>query len=233
MKLPVSIFAISTLALSGTAIAADAIVDYQPVTPAPVVESPVFDWSGAYLGAAVGYVFQHPTEVAAFDPAGNRFSNRYVTGADGFVGGIFGGYNADWNGFVFGVEGDVDYADSSETRETFGGTALTSMDLGLHGSLRARMGYAFDRTLVYVTGGLAIADLEYGVTDATGSATNTSTKTGYTVGAGVDFAVTDALFLRGEYRFTDYGSDALSTAAATYDFDTETHIVKVGLGYKF
>ena len=69
------------------------------------------------------------------------------------MGGVFGGYNAGWNNLIFGVEGDIDYADSSNTRETFGGAALTSMDLGVHGSLRARLGYGIDRALLYLTGG--------------------------------------------------------------------------------
>lgn len=232
MKKVVSLTAALILSLPVTAMAADAIQDYTP-PPAPVVEVPTFSWAGGYLGVSAGYMFDNTTRATASDLTGNQFSRRFIKGTDGFVGGIYGGYNFTADNFVYGLEANIDYADSDNKRDTFRGAATTHSDIGLNGALRARLGYSVDRALIYATGGLAIADIEYKATDLSGTAKKSSTETGYTVGAGVEYAVTDNVLLRTEYAFSDYGDKNVSTNLANYKFETKTHTLKVGVGYKF
>jgi outer membrane immunogenic protein len=233
MKLKLILATAAAAFASSSAFAADAIVAYDP-PPVVAVEVPVgYDWSGIYVGASAGYVIEYGTQVAAFTPAGDRFSNRYIRDAEGFIGGAFVGYNWANNNVLFGLEGDLEYADNSGSRETFGGFAETSVDIGLQGTIRARLGYTFDRTLVYATGGVAFGDVEIGVTDPAGTFSDSSTRVGYTVGAGVEHAVTDNWLIRAEYRFTDFGDETIDTGLASYNFDTQNHAVKAGIAYKF
>jgi outer membrane immunogenic protein len=103
-------------------------------------------------------------------------------------------------------------------------------EVGLFGSLRGRAGYSFNPFMVYATGGVAAADIEYteaGVSDS-------NTQLGYTVGGGVEGFITDNVTARVEYRYTDYGSDSydlggVGTITSGYD----EHSVRAGVGLKF
>lgn len=103
----------------------------------------------------------------------------------------------------------------------------------MNGALRARLGYSFDRALIYAAAGLAVADIEYKGRDISGTAKKSSTDAGYTVGGGSEYAVTDNLLLLREYVFSDYGDKSISSNVANYKFETKTHTLKVGIGYKF
>ncbi|CAN7563902.1 outer membrane protein [Brucella pseudogrignonensis] len=231
MKVIAPIAAAAVLLMPVASFAADAIQDYAP--PAPVVEAVPFSWAGGYLGVSAGYMFDDTTRATASDLGGDQFSRRYIKGTDGFVGGIYGGYNFSSENFVYGLEANLDYADSKNSRNTFRGDATTHSDIGFNGALRARVGYSVDRALIYAAGGLAVADIEYKATDLSGTAKKSSTQAGYTIGGGVEYAVTDNVLLRTEYAFSDYGDKSVSTDLANYKFETKTHTLKVGLGYKF
>lgn len=232
MKLSIIAGAVS-LSIAGTAAhAADAIVAYDPPVAAPFTAM-AYDWNGAYVGATAGYVFDYGTKATAYDAFGDSFSERYLTGSEGFVGGFFAGYNHTIDSVLLGVEADIEYADTSSTRSTFRGFAETGVDSGFQGSLRARLGYTIDRTLVFATAGVSVADKEYTVVDPTGAFSNDSTRVGYTLGAGLEHAVTDQILIRGEYRYADYGDEDINTGAATYNFDSQTHALKAGVAYKF
>lgn len=234
MKKTIAVTLAIAAAASTNAFAADAIIAYDPPpAPAPIVQQSAFDWNGAYVGASAGYLFDNSTRVTARDPAGDQFSRRFIKGSDGFTGGVYGGYNFSSNGFVYGVEANVDYSGKNASRETFGGAATTRSRVGVNGAARARVGVAADEALFYVAGGVAGANLRHSVTDVSGTTTRTKAKYGYTVGAGVDYAVTPNVLLRAEYNFTDYGKRDLATGAGTYTFDTKTHGLKLGVGYKF
>ncbi|MBO1026969.1 porin family protein [Ochrobactrum sp. SD129] len=231
MKTVASLATALALFVPASVMAADAIQEY--VEPAPVVENVAFNWNGGYLGVSAGYMFDNTTRATASDLLGNQFSRRYIKGTDGFVGGIYGGYNFSSGNFVYGLEANLDYADSDNKRNTFRDGATTHSDIGLNGALRGRLGYSVDRALVYATGGLALADIEYKATDLSGTAKKSTTEAGYTVGAGVEYAVTNNVLLRTEYAFSDYGDRSVSTDLAKYKFETKTHTLKVGIGYKF
>jgi len=197
--------------------AADVIVAEPPVPAAvPMEEPPLNTWSGPYAGVSLGYAFGGETQDETFD-------NTIDT--DGFVVGGFAGYNWQAGNVVFGPEADLGYNFSD------GSNAGMTSESGWEGSLRARLGYVVTpEILLYVTAGGAARQLE--LSTAVGSDSNTML--GWTAGAGADVMVTDNVFGRVEYRYTDFGSDSFSTGLPlSSEADDRDHRVTFGLGMKF
>lgn len=138
--------AVSILALTAAASAAD-----------PTVEVPSgYNWSGFYAGVNIGHA-GHRTgfEDVEYDWYGSTF---YLN-EDGLAYGIQGGYNWQLGAAVFGVEADLSgYTNRADT--LFSTEFAIENDLNWMASLRARAGLGIDRTLLYLTGGLAVADLD-------------------------------------------------------------------------
>lgn len=194
------------------ALAADVVYE-EPPAPAPIVETaPVSTWVGPYLGAQLGYGFGGNVDVD-----GNEIDT------DGVVGGVFGGWNFQSGQFVYGLEADVN--GSGIEGSNAGEEARSSVD----GSVRARVGVAVtDDILVYGTAGGAAERLEI----TSGGAEDTQTMLGYTVGAGVDARLTEQVFARAEYRYSDYGSEDFDLPGVG-EVDSSNHRVMVGVGIKF
>ena len=207
--------ALGLLAMLGAvpAYAADAVSE-EPPTPAPMEEAPLNTWSGPYAGVSLGYNFSGTTTTPTTD-----------IDTDGFVGGVFGGFNAQSGMFVYGLEGDIGYSDSN------GSNALTaSTTSSVDGSLRARMGVAVtDDVLLYGTAGGAGQSLE--ISDPAGSDRNTML--GWTAGGGVDVKITEQVFGRVEYRYTDFSSSDFNTGSGTQSIDSNENRVSFGVGMKF
>lgn len=216
--------------------AADAIV-YQE--PAPIVQAaPVFSWTGAYIGGQVGYGWGRST-----------FSDEVDTlrvKPDGFLGGLYAGYNFDMgNNFVLGVDGDVTYNDLeagySETDPDFDITANVNSKLRWSGAVRARMGVAMDRWMPYIAGGVAFGSVKNSASISDGmesiGVSQSKTLTGWTAGAGVDYAATDNVIVRLEYRYTDYGHKDFRVGNEDFSFEArnkfKTHDIRLGVAYKF
>ena len=192
--------------------AADAVMEEPPLPAAPMEEPPLNTWSGPYAGVTVGYGFSGRTHVEDTD---NTIST------DGFLAGGFVGYNYQVGNIVAGAEADLGYSWMDGTN------AGESSDSGIEGSLRARLGYVVSpRVLVYATAGGAAKDLE--VTNTLGDTEN-NTMIGWTAGAGADVMVTDRVFGRAEYRYTDFGSDTFNGT----EVSDKDHRVLFGLGVKF
>ncbi|MBN9046865.1 MAG: porin family protein [Rhizobiales bacterium] len=212
---------VALVAASG-AKAADAVVAQEP---APVAVAPAFSWTGPYIGGQVGWGW-----------AKSKFSDgdSLKMSPNGFLGGVYGGYNYDFgNNFVGGIEGDVTYND---VHKTLGDYASLETKLRWAGAVRARVGYSAGRFLPYIAGGVAFGDVKNTVSAGALSVSQSKTLTGWTAGAGVDYAVTDNVILRAEYRYTDFGHK-------NYDFGTnglvsvrdkfKTNEVRLGVAYKF
>ena len=199
-------------ALTAAASAAD--LPRRAAPPPVFTPVPVFTWTGAYFGINAGYAFD------ASSRTNNTFAVPFPYAApgtvasfrdrsqDGFSGGAQIGYN--WqitpgSGVVIGFEADAQYLDFGRNRNNAfisGAVApgyyvtdprgLSSLDY--FGTVRGRLGYAFDRTLVYGTGGFAYgsgsADRSFG-----GYAGNDSFRTGYAVGGGIEYALPTDSFL--------------------------------------
>jgi len=209
--------ALGLLALVGAipAYAADAVMEEPPAPAAPMEEPPLNTWNGPYAGVTVGYGFSGNTDIDTF---GNEI------GTDGFAAGVFGGYNWQAGNIVAGAEADIGYSWED------GSNVGYNSDSGLEGSLRARLGYVVSpKVLLYATAGGAAKDLEvsgYGVSD-------NNTMLGWTAGAGADVMVTDNVFGRVEYRYTDFGSDTFATADGPAEVSDTSNRITFGLGMKF
>ena len=207
--------ALSLVALLGAAPAYAADIVEQPPEPpaAPMETPPLNTWEGPYAGVSLGYGF-----------AGSTNTDTGDFDTDGFVGGVFGGYNFQTDMFVYGLEGDIGYSNFT------GDNGVTEAETGFEGSLRARLGVAVtDDILLYGTAGGAAQRLE--ISDPVGS--DSQTMLGWTAGAGVDVKLTDQVFGRLEYRYTDFGSEDFNTGSGIQSVDTSNNRVSVGLGMKF
>jgi outer membrane immunogenic protein len=209
----VSVLVLS-LAVAGGAQAADGF--YSP-TP-----SGVYDWSGVYGGAAIGTAWSSfTTQYGPVSPQPFDFS------AQGFTFGVLGGVMAQMNSFVFGLEADVNFTSLDDTRIIQGNPISAEADW--FASLRGRAGYAFDNFLVYGTGGLATGRIELSVP---GAATR-SRELGWTLGGGVEVALTENFTARAEYLYTDFGRTTGTLAGSPFSTEFDSHAIRAGIIYRF
>lgn len=199
----------AALALSTSVFAADAIYEAPAEPPVAIETVPQFSWAGGYAGILTGYGWGDG-EVEGF-------------GSEDFDGarlGGFVGYNWDLgNQLVVGLEGDLNYDWNEET------VLGQDIDSGLNWSARARIGYAMDRALLFAAGGYTGTNIS--TEGSLGS--DDDTLHGWTIGGGVDYALTDRMFTRIEYRYNDFGSGDLGATDVNFD----QHTVNVGLAVKF
>jgi outer membrane immunogenic protein len=194
-------------------------------TKAPVVAPvPYFDWTGLYIGFNGG---------GGWGSSQDRDFTRGTTRNFSTSGGLFGGtvgYNYQIGNTVLGVEGDFDWTNMRGSS----GAALNGINYSTYlqwlSSVRGRVGYAFDRVLPYVTGGLAIGDVKNTITTPTTSAGGSTTGTGWTVGAGLEYGITPNLSVKAEYLFADILN---STPVPGSQVEVKTNIVRGGLNWRF
>jgi outer membrane immunogenic protein len=211
----VAALGLAALLGTGQAFAADVVLEEPPAPAVPMEEPPVNTWSGPYAGVSLGYGFSGTTE--------DETNNNEVS-TDGFLLGGFAGYNYQVGNIVAGAESDVGYS-----WEEGSNAGLTS-ESGVEGSLRARLGYVVSPSvLLYATAGGAAKDLEV----SGGGVSDSNTMIGWTAGGGADVMVTEQVFGRVEYRYTDFGSDTFSTNLGNADVSDKDHRVTFGLGMKF
>ena len=232
-------------ALAGTAFAADLPSRRAPPVYVPPPVIPLFTWTGLYVGGQVGYEFGRSNAFASNPVLGGLAS---VGGKpNGVIGGAHVGYNYALGmpafggigpSFVVGVEGDVD-GSNYKTNYLLGGIS-NSTNQNIQGSVRGRLGVAVDRALFYATGGAAFGDLGNNYTNTFNGLTdsNKRTRVGYTLGGGIEYAITNNFSLRAEYRYTDFGhfSDVLSNSTGggvTVRHHETDNRVQAGFSYKF
>ena len=180
-----------------------------------------FDWTGAYVGLNAGAAFSEGEWDNADDPNAIPFNVLIDFTAEntGFIGGGQVGYNRQINHFVLGLEGDLDYLgiDGNNAPVNFAYDAYIHTEQKWLGSVVGRLGYANDRLLIYGTAGVAFTSYEFTTVNY-----NLSTfivnhpsdnQTGWTAGAGAEYAVTDRFIAGLDFRHYDFGSSAVSTAA--------------------
>jgi outer membrane immunogenic protein len=219
----------AVLSLSVGAQAADI-----PSKKAPVLApAPVFSWAGLYVGGSVGYAHQSTRVSANTNLQGNPGST--VSGASA-IAGVDIGYNLQDGSLVYGVEADVSALHASGS-SFFGGKYFRKAKLTGLSTLRARVGYAFDRVLVYGTGGFALGQLKdsSGETNVSARTANISTvRAGWTLGGGIEYAYTAKWTVRAEGLYVNLGqTHATDAGNRGYGFKTTASIARVGLNYKF
>ena len=240
---------LSAVWMIGAASAADLPV--QMVTKAPPPPPPMFNWTGFYAGVNIGGSWGH--QDVSLVTAGGTLTNG--NNVNGVIGGAQIGYN--WQGYgspwVFGVEADIQGSGQRSTGSFFipGGGVLLVIPpttiayedkLDWFGTVRGRIGYAMGggRFLPYITGGFAYGE---GNLNGSGSAVGTpvafnvsKTYTGWTLGAGAEWAFWDRWSAKAEYLYIDFGNGP--TVALTPAFTLTTgrltdNIGRFGVNYRF
>ena len=222
----------AVVALASGAQAADLGVPRAPVAAAVV--APVFSWNGVYIGVQAGYSWGHAT-ATQYTAGTNTIIDVSRYSPNGFVGGVHIGYNHQINNFVLGLEADLEGAGINGRFTYLNGDVWRSR-ISVQGSVRARLGVAVDRALLYVTGGVALSNLQDSAIDAAGVSASRSGRAGWTAGAGVEYAFTPNWTARVEYRYTDYGSRRFNLAPAAgtdASFRNNNHTVRLGVSYLF
>jgi iron complex outermembrane receptor protein len=193
-----------TLPTAGSAYA----VDFSPpfVTKAPPSAA---NWTGVYLGVNGGYTFGGSGWT---DAVTGMASGGF--GTSGFVFGGTLGANYQVGNIVFGIEGDGDWADASgfgtfTASALCAGGCLTRSDW--LSTVRSRLGYAFDRYLVYGTAGAAFANVKAGYSN---DPISNVVEAGWTVGAGVEFGFASNWTAKAEYLFVDLADGSCTTDCA-------------------
>jgi outer membrane immunogenic protein len=253
------------IAAVGSAKAAD--LPPAPAYKAPFI-APVFSWTGFYIGGTFGGHWDKDNISGVADPVGftaigatPALLDSAITGSlhpNGFIGGGEIGYNWQANNYVFGLEVDAN-AISGDDERTITGMPLVAAGLDTAdfvtdtakeiflATFRGRLGVTFDRALLFATGGGAWGTLQ--TTDAfggvggtvVGSTSNTTNRLGWTVGGGLEYAVTYNLTIKAEYLYVDLGNfnEATPPIAGFPNTDIAfTHaytesIARIGFNYKF
>jgi len=213
--------------------AATAMAAAADLSPAPAPAP--FSWNGLYLGLNAGYA----SATVANTVSGGGLDGSGSTSIPSGMGGAQVGLNYQFGNVVLGFEADFDGVMATKTGPTItaaGGVTSSSSLIPWIGTLRTRVGYAFDRYLVYATAGGAATQLASTVNvGAIGSASTTDTHGAWTAGAGIEAAITDNLSAKLEYLYLDTGN--INVAQVGPPFVTVTgrvqeNLVRAGLNYR-
>lgn len=253
--------------LGGTsAFAADAVVYEPPMLPQAEIYAP-FSWAGSYIGLHAGYGWgKQRDNQSVFFPPDNGSTDMISAdrfNMNGFIGGIHLGHNWQNGSFVFGLEGDLDYANIDGSTDfdywPWGPTGHLSMKSNWQGAARLRVGYAVDTWLFFATGGLAFAHAKMTASGAWPvavieeqpenrlqsqdvimapggmSASDSNIHVGWTVGLGIEKAFTPNWVGRIEGRYTDFGSKTYNLGPFGDNIKSRWHqaTILVGFSYKF
>jgi outer membrane immunogenic protein len=229
------IFAALTFALAGgQALAADLPMP-TPVPGATYFPTAVYNWGGGYFGLNGGYGFGESEWTIAGLSTGSFKVNGFL------FGGTLGA-NFQSGQLVFGLEGDFDWSAISGSSSVAGCTAVgapvgascQTKSTNWLSTARGRVGYAFDRVLLYATGGLALTNVEIALTQPAISASDV--EGGWTAGAGVEFAFADNWTAKAEYLFVDFGKITCHVSlpvCGTGAVSLTENVIRAGINYKF
>lgn len=224
--------------LASTALAADLPAYEAAPMVAPVPTT--YDWTGFYIGVNGGY---------GWGDSNFKFKDVGTSSRTDFDGGLAGGQigaNLQLGGFlgggvVIGIEGDIDWTDISGSDACHNPAFDCNVDINYLASVRGRLGYAFDRFLVYGTGGVGFGDVDYNIRPNVGGGGrfrgSSDTQVGWVAGGGVELGFWRNWSVKGEYNHFDLGTQNtsigdLSNLTRT-DVDLKVDTVKFGINYRF
>jgi outer membrane immunogenic protein len=189
----------------------------------PIYVAP-FSWTGFYVGINGGYGWGKSSWSDAFGISGDFNVKSALVGTTV-------GYNLQTGSWVWGVEGDIDVSwIKGSTPALFCVGCETRNDWLATG--RGRIGYAWDRWLPYLTGGAAFGDIKSNILGTS----DTKTKIGWTVGAGIEYAFMGEWSVKAEFLYVDLGKATCGTAVCGIDTDVsfkKVNIGKIGVNYRF
>ena len=213
--------------LSGAVHASDLPED---VAPASVSVVDPYDWTGFYLGLQAGYGWSQVDQPRG--PIGGPFTTPQPDAdGDGWLGGAHVGYNHQFDAILVGLEADIEWT-NVEGDDGGGGGLTDAFEFEWMGSVRARLGYAFERFLAYGTGGYAFM---HGTSSNNLGASDSATFHGWTAGVGGEYAIGERVSVRAEYRYTDFASETMVIPVPGYGekIDPDLHSVRLGFSYRF
>jgi outer membrane immunogenic protein len=220
-------------------------------------------WEGFYIGANAGYAWgdDNGGNIDVFDEFGQQYAHgplNYGLELEGGFVGFQAGLNRRAGNFVFGLEADIQTRVDGSSKTQYDPPAIfnfdysASLDVEWFGTLRGRVGYARDRTLVYATGGLAFGEVSYTarylITEpccpgGNANFNKSGFETGYVIGGGVEHAFNPNWSLKLEYQYINLGSvkaEAPMLAPVNpngekvvTNYDADFHTVRLGLNYRF
>ncbi|KJC47787.1 cell envelope biogenesis protein OmpA [Bradyrhizobium sp. LTSP885] len=211
----------------GTPAAAADIAVKSPATSA------VYGWTGFYIGGHIGY------GDGSLGPGTNPLPEQSVflpSTITGGIGGFQAGYNRQFaNRFVLGVEADATFTSPVDLPRR--ALAPFNASIDYVGTVRGRIGYAFGTWMPYLTGGFAWGHSEVRVNDATGNVLSEpgQYQTGWTAGAGAEFAVGGHWTAKLEYDYIDLSRRTMGLAdfgMPGVTIDPRIHLLKFGLNYQ-
>jgi outer membrane immunogenic protein len=212
--------AVALVALAGMASAADLPPGPPTYYKGPAFVPPPYTWSGFYLGVNGG--------------GGLGRSAWVTTNAFNISGGIVGGtlgYNYQFGHAVVGAEGDIDWS-GIKGSTTGGCPAGCSTGDSWLSTVRGRLGYAADRFMPFVTGGAAFGNIN---ASTPGLAGGSSTNAGWTIGAGLEFAIAGNWTAKAEYLYVNLGkfNCGLNCGAVTDNVSFSENLIRGGINYRF
>ena len=198
---------------------------------APVYAAPLYNWTGFYIGGHIG---------GAFASSSNFNSLVLSDYSSRLLGGVQAG--ADWQfapNWVIGAEGQYSWLGKNALNASFPGGYVYNNDQRGLGSITGRLGYTWGPGLVYVKGGYAFSDNRESLTLAGFPFAFTLDKnhrSGYTVGAGVEYMFAPNWSAKAEYMYYDFGSARFVTPPVLVpygSFHNDEHTLKIGVNYRF
>lgn len=212
-----------------------------------------YNWTGFYLGVNAGVgVGRSPAQLATTLPRAGTFETTRLS-PFGAIGGAQVGYNWQANNFmgfgnvVFGLEADIQAAGLKDGRTCIlicgavGPSAVIENKIDWFGTVRGRVGLATGSVLTYFTGGLAYGSVKTSITETLlgvpGTFSMSGTRTGWTIGSGVEAALGGNWTGKIEYLYLDLGKQdgtyAMAGIGHAYTSEIRQHIFRAGLNYRF
>jgi len=220
--------------------------DLPTKAPAPVLQPIPFSWTGFYVGVSGGIISQNSKGTDIGDGTGDGLiftaGDQYgISGVGGIVG-INAGYN--WQfapNWVLGIEADISWTGINETFNfDCSPCSAVGSKLNYLGTVRGRFGYAWDRALIYATGGFAYGQVKnFATFDGSTAYTlaTSKTQTGWTAGGGIEYAFTRNWTGRVEVLYVDLGSTTGvapgNSSSCRFGFKNQYTVGRFGLNYKF
>jgi opacity protein-like surface antigen len=208
--------------------------------PVKAVPAEGYEWTGPYVGLSAGSTWGR----THWAYQGGTVDPDYA----GVLAGGQAGYNYQMGKFVWGIEGDAGFSNARGAAACPIQPLFFSCedDVGVLGSLTARFGYTWGRALFYAKGGWAFGEVTAATSvnfvdpavasppGATNVARSTNWENGWTVGAGMEFALTDRWSAKAEYMHYEFPQYAFAVAQnATANATTAGDIVRIGVNYHF
>ena len=216
---------VAAVALTATASAADLPSRKAPVAYAPA-PAYAYSWTGFYLGVTAGANWNNSNvQIPAYPSNFNIKTTALSLGAKA-------GYNQQFGAFVAGLEASGAFVFNKGTHLSGAGAELYRVNQNFAGAVVGKLGVAMDRTLFYVKGGVAFANLNKNEFIPLAGGTWSSSRTGWTLGAGVDYALTNNWILGLDYAYSDFSRKS-HTYLGPVSVRPTTHAVNLSLSYKF